>query len=303
LTYSIQTATAFSLPKSFPAAEVEMVLGTAPVRWTPVESGGYGRVNAHWRAELHDGRSVFVKHANGADAEEWLCRERRIYESVRGSFMPIYLGACEDTGCVLLVLEDLSDAEWPPPWSSGRIDAVLAALEEVRMSTPPTGLPVLDDMREAVVGWGTVRADAEPLLSTGVCAAGWLAEALPALERAGEDVELAGDELLHLDVRSDNLCFVGSRTVLVDWNLACVGNGLFDIAFWLPSLRLEGGPEPWEVLPHAGALAAAVAGFFASRAGLPPPIGAPTVREFQRRQLEVALLWAVRELGLPEPAA
>ncbi len=287
------------MPKSFPAAEVEIVLGTAPVRWTPVESGGYGRVNAHWRAELQDGRSVFVKHANAVDAEEWLRRERRIYESVSGSFMPTYFGAHEDSGCVLLVLEDLSDAEWPPPWSTERIDAVLVALEGVRMTTPPIGLTVLDDMRDDVVGWGTVRADVTPLLSTGVCTAGWLAAALPALERAGEEVELAGDELLHLDVRSDNLCFVGGRTVLVDWNLACVGNGLFDIAFWLPSLRLEGGPQPWEVLPHAGALAAAVAGFFASRAGLPAPIGAPTVREFQRRQLEVALPWAVRELGLP----
>src|SRR5204862_2030616 len=87
-TYSIRTATGSSLPKSFPAAEVEIALGTAPVRWTPVESGGYGRVNAHWRAELQDGRSVFVKHANGVDAEEWLRRERQLYESVRGSFMP-----------------------------------------------------------------------------------------------------------------------------------------------------------------------------------------------------------------------
>jgi hypothetical protein len=291
------------LPKSFPAAEVESVLGTAPVRWTPIESGGYGRVNAHWRAELHDGRSVFVKQANGVDAEEWLRSERRIYESVRGSFMPSYFGAHEDGGCVLLVLEDLSAAEWPPPWSSERIEAVLVALDGVRMSTLPADLPVLDDMRDDVVGWGKVRADTKPLLSTGLCTAGWLSEALPALERAGEEVQLAGDELLHLDVRSDNLCFVGGRTVLVDWNLACVGNGLFDIAFWLPSLRLEGGPEPWEVLPHAGPLAAAVAGFFASRAGLPAPIGAPTVREFQRRQLEVALLWAVRELSLPEIAA
>jgi hypothetical protein len=287
------------LPKSFPAAEVEIVLGTAPVRWAPVESGGYGRVNAHWRAELQDGRSVFVKHANGVEAEEWLRTERRLYESVRGSFMPTYFGAHEDSGCVLLVLEDLSDADWPPPWSTEQIEAVLAALEEVRTTRPPVGLPVLEDLRDVVVGWGTVRADSTPLLSTGVCTAEWLAAALPALERAGEEAELVGDELLHLDVRSDNLCFVGGRTVLVDWNLACAGNGLFDIAFWLPSLRLEGGPEPWEVLPHAGALAAAVAGFFASRAGLPPPIGAPTVRDFQRRQLEVALPWAVRELGLP----
>jgi hypothetical protein len=60
----------------------------------------------------------------------------------------------------------------------------------------------------------------------------------------------------------------------------------------------EGGPEPWEVVADSGGLAALIAGFFASRAGLPPPPTAPTVREFQRRQAEVALPWAARELGL-----
>jgi hypothetical protein len=50
-----------------------------------------------------------------------------------------------------------------------------------------------------------------------------------------------------------------------------------------------------------GALAVALAGFFAARAGLPPPSGAPTVREFQRKQLEVALPWAARELGQAPP--
>jgi hypothetical protein len=44
-----------------------------------------------------------------------------------------------------------------------------------------------------------------------------------------------------------------------------------------------------------------VAGFFAARAGLPAPEGAPTVREFQLRQLEVALPWAARELGQAPP--
>jgi len=33
-----------------------------------------------------------------------------------------------------------------------------------------------------------------------------------------------------------------------------------------------------------------------------PPHGAPTVREFQRLQLEVALAWAAGELGLPLPS-
>jgi hypothetical protein len=48
-------------------------------------------------------------------------------------------------------------------------------------------------------------------------------------------------------------------------------------------------------------LAALVAGFFASRAGLPPPETAPRVREFQRRQGEVGRAWAARELGLDAP--
>jgi hypothetical protein len=290
------------LQKSFPATEVERVLGTQPVRWTEVESGGYGRVNAHWHVELADGRTVFVKHAvSGPDAVGWLRKERLVYEGVRGQFMPEYFGAHDEEGCTFLVIEDLTAAEWPPPWTSDRIGSVLGALEALRATAPPDGLPLLADMREQLAGWPLVQKDVEPLLSTGVCSSAWLEHALPVLLRAADQVELAGEDLLHLDVRSDNLCFVDSRTVLVDWNLACAGNGLFDVAFWLPSLRLEGGPQPDDVLPDAGALAATVAGFFAARAGLPPPEGAPTVRQFQRRQAEVALPWAARELGLPPP--
>jgi len=288
------------LRKSSPAAELERLLGVAAVSWERVESGGYGRVSAHWRVQLEDGRSVFVKQALSEDAKTWLRKERRVYEGVVGSFMPTYFGA-HDNGEVLLVIEDLSGAEWPPPWSPERIDAVLTALAELRATTPPAGLERLEDARESVVGWPAVRDDPEPLLSTGICTREWFEQALPVLLRAAADAQLDGDELLHLDVRSDNLCFNGRDAVLVDWNLACTGNGQFDVAFWLPSLRLEGGPQPWEVLPEAGALAAVVAGFFAARCGLPPPSGAPTVREFQLRQLEVALPWATRELGHAPP--
>ena len=141
----------------------------------------------------------------------------------------------------------------------------------------------------------------KPLLSTRLCTTSWLEKALPALLQASDDAQLDGTELLHFDVRSDNLCLREGRALLFDWNLARVGNGDFDIAFWLPSLTLEGGPSPWEVLPEAGPLAAAVAGFFAVRAGLPTPPTAPTVREFQRAQAEVALRWTASELGLPPP--
>ena len=122
--------------------------------------------------------------------------------------------------------------------------------------------------------------------------------ALPSLIEASRSAPLDGDELVHLDVRSDNLCFRGSQAILVDWNHACVGNGDFDVAFWLPSLAAEGGPPPDEILPGAGALTAVVSGYFAAVAGLPPPAHAPTVRPLQRAQLEPALAWARRELSL-----
>lgn len=250
---------------------------------------------------LADGRTAFVKQALTNDAATWLRKERLLYESVHGSFMPSYLGAYDD-GTTLLVLEDLSDAKWPPPWSPQQVDAVLVSLDELHATPPPDGIELLEAERQDIVGWDVVAADPEPFLATGLCSAAWLDEELPALLGAGAEAELGGDDLLHFDVRSDNLCFVGDRAILVDWNLACRGNGRFDVAFWLPSLRLEGGPEPWDVLPGAGPLAAAVAGFFAARAGLVPPSGAPTVREFQRAQAEVALPWAARELGLTAPS-
>ncbi len=108
-----------------------------------------------------------------------------------------------------------------------------------------------------------------------------------------------GDALVHLDVRSDNLCFVGDRVVLIDWNLACRGNPRVDVAAWLPSLADEGGPDPMAIMPGEPALAALMSGFFAARAGLPPPEGAPRVRGVQLSQLKRALPWAAASLRLP----
>jgi aminoglycoside phosphotransferase (APT) family kinase protein len=124
---------------------------------------------------------------------------------------------------------------------------------------------------------------------------------LPSLLAASQECVLAGDCFLHFDVRSDNVCFEGDRTVLVDWNWAVIGNPVIDVAAWLPSLEAEGGPPPEEILPDAPEAASLVAGFFAARAGLPPPATAPRVREVQLAQLRSALPWAARALALVPP--
>ncbi len=142
-----------------------------------------------------------------------------------------------------------------------------------------------------------VAGDPEPFLSLGLRDRSWLDAALPHLLAAAETAPIAGDEVCHLDVRSDNICFRAGRAVLVDWNWTSLASTDADLAAWLPSVNVEGGPPPWEVLPGAGELSAWVAGVWAAVAGLPPPATAPHVRVLQRRQLAVALDWVDRELG------
>jgi aminoglycoside phosphotransferase (APT) family kinase protein len=288
------------LPKSFPEAELEGAAGAAPVERRRVRSGGYGTNSAHWCVSLADGRRTFVKVALDDTAAEWLRQEHRVYSAVKAPFIPELVG-WHDGEQTLLAIADLSDAHWPPPWTPGQIDAVRAALDELHATPPPPDLPPIAAEREWLNGWELVAEDPEPLLSTALCSPPWLDAALSSLLETGRTCVLAGEAFLHLDVRSDNLCLQEGRAVLVDWNLAHVGNPLLDIVAWLPSLKLEGGPDPWELVPDSQGFAALLAGFFASRAGLPPPATAPLVREFQRRQAEIALPWAARELGLPPP--
>lgn len=244
----------------------------------------------------------------------FLRQEARIYASLRGSFLSQFLGWEDHETNPLIVLEDLSRARWPAPWPPDGVDRVLSALAEVHAIRPSIKLPRASETYDAAVEltsegtdsmkgdrWDVVRRDPSPFLSLGLCSAEWLKSALPDLIAAERGAIIDGESLLHCDVRSDNLCFAGDRTVLVDWNWASVGDPTFDLAFWLPSLCSEGGPTPDEILPGEPEYAALVSGFFATRAGLPPPPGAPGVRVVQLSQLKTALPWAARAIGLPLP--
>lgn len=282
-------------------AQVEKLLG-APVVGRRRANGGYTPAE-RWVVELADGRSAFVKAAVNDLTAMWLRKEYRVYAELRGGFLAEMLGWADEDGRPVLVLEDLSACAWPPPWTDARVTAVVDTLAEVAATPPPAWLRISSVGEYISDGWARLADDPEPLLATGVVSRAWLEEALPAfLAVAGREV-IAGDRLCHFDVRSDNLCFrADGSVVLVDWNLAEVGNPRLDLAFWLPSLALEGGPTPESVLPDAAGEAAIVAGYFASRCGLPDIPDAPRVRAAQRNQLSVALPWACRVLGLPMPA-
>ena len=218
------------------------------------------------------------------------------------SFLPRVL-ACDDPtdGLLGLYLEDLSAAEWPPPWSPGLVADVLAALDALARAPVPPGTPSLRAAWERTAGWREVAADPGPLLSLGLCDERWLRAALPILCAAADPTLLDGDALVHMDIRSDNLCRAGDRVVFIDWNWACRGAAAMERALFAPSLHAEGGPPPEALLPAAPGLATLVSGLLAARAGLPETLVPPGVRAGQRRQLRVALPWAARALGLPQP--
>ena len=280
------------------AERVARLLGKRVAGWRPA-TGGYTPAE-RYVFSFEDGSSAFAKAATTPLLAGWLRSEHMAYSDLTGSFMAQMLAWDDNGDMPLLVLEDLSGGYWPPPWRPGDVERVLAALETLHGTQPPAGLEPIS--REKFEGWPTVAREPEAFLQLGLVPKEWLDRCLPTLLEAEAAAPFEGSELLHVDVRSDNICILEDRVVFVDWNNACLGNGSFDLAAWLPSLHAEGGPVPWSIVSGAARFAGVVSGYFAARAGLPPIPDAPQVRTVQLQQLRTALPWAIRELGLPTPS-
>jgi thiamine kinase-like enzyme len=195
-------------------------------------------------------------------------------------------------------IEDLSAAYWPPSWDERKVALVLAQIDAMRNTQAPLE-PFAQWRPTFGAFWQIVASDPTPFLSLNFADEHWLEATLPALVAAENACSTEGGSLTHWDLRSDNMCLTESHVIFVDWNHACLSNPKVDLGIWLPSLAYEEGPEPEMILPHAPEIAALVAGFFASRAGLPGISDAPCVRMVQKQQLSTALPWAVCALELP----
>jgi hypothetical protein len=252
------------------------------VEWEPIESAGYTR-SRKWIVRLDDGTTVFAKEAGAA--------EIAVYESVRGDFLPRVLGVRDG----VLLLEDLSDADWPPPYPEDSTP-LFEALAQVAATPAPAHLRPL---REESL-WEEVADAPGPLLALGLCSAEWLELALPLLIEAEARVPRKGSALVHNDVWAGNLCFTERGVVIVDWAEARIGNPGIDLAFALLSLRVERAPTPR--VEDEAALAAFVAAIVATEAPAPPPDWAADgmqLREDQKSDLAVALRWVAQQLGCP----
>ncbi len=285
-------------PDAVVRARIDALLGVRCVESIPTE-GGYSPA-ARWRVRTADGETAFVKMACTDHTRRALRTEHVVLRELSVDFAPRLIGFEDDAEHPLLAIEDLGCAHWPPPWDPALVEQVRDTL--ARMHAMSTSLPPFEDVHSGEDhGWRTVAADPAAFLALGLVPPKRLDEVLPALIAAEDRAVLAGDSLTHFDIRSDNLCLASRGVVLIDWNLACRGRAEMDLGFWLPSLEMEGGPQPESFLPDHPEVAAWVSGFFAARAGLPVIPDAPRVREVQRRQLVTAWPWAMRALGLAPP--
>lgn len=272
-------------------ARVAALLGWMPEEWRPVDRG---YTPAKRYVVGADGSSAFVKVAATPLTARMINHEIEAYRRVDGPFMPRLLGADADAESPILVVEDLSAAGWPPPWTTASIDAALEAIAALHAIPPDPAIRPMEEMK--LGGWAAVAADPAPFLSLDLVTADWLAANLPALLSA-EAMPAARIGVCHFDLRSDNICLRDGHALLLDWAETCIADPDLDLGFMLPSLEFEGGPPPETILPDRPDIAAKVAGFFAARAGLPPIPDAPFVRRVQCEQLSTALPWARRALG------
>lgn len=292
-----------SQPTADVRTRVERGLGRQTEAWRPA-SGGFSSAGI-WSVAMADGTSVFVKAAVNDLTSSWLRDEYLIYGGVSGPFMP-KLELWDDEGPLpILVIEDLSRADWPPPWSAERVEGVLATIGDVAGAACPDALRSAEEHRADLSGWARVAADPTLATASGLCDTVWLGRHLEELLRWEAAMTMEGSALLHFDVRSDNLCFA-PEVKLVDWNHACRGNPALDVLGWLPSLHLEGGPAPWEIDAiaddEAASIVATFAGYFVAQAGMPLPTDVrQDIREFQRALGRICLEWAVRVLDISPP--
>jgi Ser/Thr protein kinase RdoA (MazF antagonist) len=226
------------------------------------------------------------------------------------SMFPRLLDTYDDGDWVALAFEAVDGRLPRHPWQRGELSSVLEALGAMHEALTPSPVPHLESAARyfggLFGGWAELAAMDRPPVGLDPWARARLAR-LAELE-SHWPAAIEGTTLVHGDIRSDNVLLTADRVVFVDWPHAAIGTPVFDVVGWGPSVVLEGGPGPDELLAAHGpsraadpdavtALVAAVSGFFVAYSFRPPPPGLPTVRAFQAAQGEVALAWLRRRIS------
>jgi aminoglycoside phosphotransferase (APT) family kinase protein len=295
-----------ALPATF-VSSLEQRFGAEIVE-ADTQPGGFSPGIAA-RVRLSDGRSAFVKAISSDPNPHSPQLHRREAEIAKAlpthAPVPRFLFAVDDGDWIALAFEDVAGVHPALPWRAAELERVLRAISDLTFSlTPsPIEMPPLSDETFPFIGWRELRRDAKADIEP------WARRHLPELiELESEWVEAAaGETLLHADLRADNILITPDRVVFVDWPHACVGAPWLDLVFFLPSVAMQKGPDPWTIFAEhplgvgapparVDAVVAALAGFFLWRGSVPAPPGLPGLPAFARAQGVEALRWLRQRL-------
>lgn len=295
-------------------AAIEDRLG-APIRVATDQPSGFSPGVAV-RLELEGGRKAFIKavHPSANPSSPGVHRREAIVLNAMPASAPVahLLWVIDEgtEGWVVLALEHIEGTQPEVPWQPTELDRVLSAMDDLATALTPTPIPralvgdAVDIFAPATDGWASVAGDSPNGLDD------WSLrhlERLATLE-AGIAEATRGETLVHLDIRADNLLLTADGVRIVDWPHARVGQPFVDLVWFAPSVSMQGGPDPQDLLarypaargvdPEAiDSLIAAVAGYFTIDALRPDPPGLPTLRAFQAAQGVVARRWLADRRG------
>jgi len=287
-------------------AAVESWLGS-PIVQVDAQQGGFSPGVAA-RLRTADDRSVFVKIGGptpNPGLPDIYRREIRIASALPADApVPRLLWTHDEHDWVVLIFDAIDGHQPAQPWVESELSRVVESLVVLSASLTPSPLqpPIVPDAREKmdvdISGWRLLRDETPPGLDE------WSARHLEklAILEASAGAAAVGDTLIHLDVRADNMLLTPEKVWFVDWPHACVGAAWIDILFFAPSVTMQGGLSPEDLIARhpavqqadpadITAVVCAIAGFFTHRALQPPPPGLPTVRAFQAAQGVVAREW------------
>lgn len=267
------------------------------------QDGGFSAGLAS-RLTFADGRRLFVKAVQeSADGTYALyVREAEVLGAIPRSLPAAHLvEAFTADGWAVLLIEDVEGRHPERSAASPDTAHVLDAIADLSRASTPNTLPRLsDELQDDSGSWR--RLEEAGLLQT---TTPWCAQNVDLLRTAAERVgtAVAGDRLLHADLRADNILIEASgRARLLDWPWAARGAGWEDALLYLLDLRVEdAAADVRPLLDHPVftgsdtadhiALLSAAGGAWFEKCRLPAPAGMTTLRDFQRREAIAATDW------------
>jgi hypothetical protein len=301
------------IPASVRAA-IEGLCGAAVVQ-ARTQPGGFSPGLAA-RVHCANGARYFVKAVSAQanpDTPGLHRQEARVLAALeplitsRRLPIPRLHGVVDRPPWIALVLQDVAGRQPQLPWRPAELQRVVAALDRLAGALTPAPVPVPaveDRLGAEFTGWQALATSPGPdhLDPWSRAHLDQLAE----LEATWAD-HAAGNTLLHADIRADNILLTGQGAVVVDWPWACRGAAFTDLILFAPSVALQGGPKPADLMASSRsgraasldavtALVCALAGYLTERSLQPPPPGLPTIRAFQAAHATIARQWLAERL-------